>query len=216
MHAGTVERRSSLFGPTLVVAMFTALAGCGAEAERPTAEPSHDLGEPWQSHPFAIAREIVDEALQACRTIAPEGIAPNALIVLVDVRGANRIDLLLAAPGGRTTRRCTAVRSPAGTFDVTAAATDDQFGPAEPGKVLVGSFTTAASIGPDGIVAETGYINGVAGLGVERVDVILARGDTIEAATANGWFSAWWPSGESDVLVQAFGPDAQPLGPPHG
>jgi hypothetical protein len=216
MHAGTVERRSLLIGPILLVALFAALAGCGAEAERPTAEPIHDLGEPWQPHPFAIAREVLDAALQACRTIAPEGIAPNAVIVLADARGADRIDLLLAAPGGRTTRRCTAVRSPAGTFEITAAATDDQWGPAAPGEVLVGSVTMAASIGPEGIAAETGYLNGVVGPGVARVDVILARVGTIEAATANGWFSAWWPSGEPNVRVQPFGLDAQPLGPPHG
>jgi hypothetical protein len=77
----------------------------------------------------------------------------------------------------------------------------------------VNGVATIGAVGGNGNTTST--ITGRVGPGVAAVDVVFSSGSRVRATTANGWFVAWWPSGDGHVTVQGLDANGQPLGAPH-
>jgi hypothetical protein len=142
----------------------------------------------------------------------------GASVVLADVRGANRIDILFVGPGSAWSS-CTAVPTTDGQFQFSSggSASNDMlvFASLLPGEVRLGAYGSEGAQSADGLTAvTTTSATGRVGAGVAGVDLLLASGLHVQASTANGWFAAWWPTGDRIVRIQAVGENGQPIGPP--
>ena len=56
-------------------------------------------------------------------------------------------------------------------------------------------------------------VSGRAGANVAAVDIVLVPGTHVWATLANGWFAAWWPTGDGIMKVQPFDAIGTPLAP---
>lgn len=215
MHPLRVRRPPAHLAAT-VLAGF-ALVACAGEADpEPSPEPVHAIDEPWQAAPFRIGETILGLAVTTCRA---DGALPALPLAVADARGGGQVTLLFADPSSEY--ECTVAGRPDGSLEFKGGGG----GPSglnqlpDPGVAQVSGTSTIGTIGgPGGGGANTGAssaVSGRVGAAVAAVDVILPDGRRIRASTANGWFSAWWPSDQTTIQVQAIGADGLPLGPSH-
>jgi hypothetical protein len=201
-------------GRLVAVALAVLAAGCGDAPAPEPAQPIFELSTPWQPQPFRIRDDVLAAALTACRGTGPRLVPANARVVLADVRGADRVDFLFTVGTDEIT--CTTTASTGGAFEFAGGGNGaiEKLDPPPAGTARI-EWTASGGATANGVVSDASTsVLGRVGPGVAAVDLIRSKGGRVRATTANGWFSAWWPTDDAEFRVQAIGPDGQPIGPP--
>jgi hypothetical protein len=191
------------------------LAGCDStEAPGERVLPIRDPSVPWQAEPFAVAAPVLAAAIASCQQ---GGIPAEARPVLADARGQDRIVVLFESADRKTNASCSTLRSSDGTWQSTSSGVTQE-SEARPlpaaGRVEMPSVGTEGGDTINGLTALTRTMAiGRAGAGVAGVQFIVA-GRPIAASVGNGWFAAWWPTGDPVTQLTALGADGQPLPSP--
>jgi hypothetical protein len=222
VHASAVDRRNGRSGRrarvvvTILLALAGAVVGCDDSASS-SADPVRDVGSPWQAVPFRIPDETLQAAIRSCRPPGGGVIPLASTLVLADVRGGDRIVLLYVGPRVES-YTCLAVRLADGTYAMASTAGGDRRspeGPLTPVEIRPEPTETEAAGAANGQSATTVSIaTGRIGKAIAALDVVLASGVTIRTTAANGWYSAWWPTGDRLVGYQVRSRDGSPLGSP--
>jgi hypothetical protein len=212
MHAPAMHRRSAV--PAVIgIVLFLVVAGCAGDPEPddPSGVPIRDPNVAWQPTPFRLADPVLAGAVAACRGFGkfPAGGQP----VLVDARGGGRITVLFVAPNN-TTGSCSVAANSSGSFTVRSAgmSSGTLAAPAlGPNAIEDGGITTEGGESMNGLTAPAySTLSGRVGSAVTGVELEVA-GRPITATVGNGWFSAWWPTGDAPTRMIAIGADGQPL-----
>lgn len=203
----------------VVVLGLVTVLGIAAACDEPIAEatglPVNDVGVPWQAQPFRVRDDVLLAAVQGCRKAMANFMPADARMALADTRGSSRVSLIFVTATERFT--CMAMAGLDGGFDATSAS-GGPLGPGEnealgPGQIRPGPLSTEGGVVEvNGQTQAISTIDGQVGAGVASVDILLASGPHVQATTGNGWFAAWWPSGDAVVVVQAFDATGQALG----
>jgi hypothetical protein len=163
------------------------------------------LNVPWQRQPMRPSAAIVAEADRVCR--ADIQFDPRLPLLLVDARGAGRLQLFYGADNG-SSGECDAIFvAPDGSVrpgGSGGSASGEAWSPIAQDEVLI--MSSGGSGGIDG--ADERHVAGRAGPGVARVQVTVAGlVEPIEASVDNGWWAAWWPGGGRCSSIAALAPD---------
>jgi hypothetical protein len=160
------------------------------------------LDGPWQPIPIALAGSTVEAVDRACRGSFPE-FPQEAELVIIDARGAGRIEAQYAGPK-RVTASCWGMTVDA-TGTVGPGGGGTGFGEAEWHAPQAHEIEQHGGYGSAEASATTGRV----GPGIETVLIAMPGCPPITASFANGWYLAWWP-GEWPVGTKVLGLD--PLG----
>ena len=181
----------------------------GDEDIRPVAGLGRLRG-PWHAEPFVPDPAIVAAADQECRRGGfGRALAPDQRLRVADVRGASRLTIVYASDDSGYAV-CELEMLADGGLTQTGGAMSAGGGPA----VAIGPDEAiprggGGTHGPEG---EAWYsVHGELGVGVAQVRA-RSRGRVAVAAVADGWFSAWWPGSDRDLVIEAFAPDGSKLG----
>jgi hypothetical protein len=205
-----MERRRTGRRIAIALAWIVVLAGCG-EGPPPAEPPPRDIGGPWQAEPFAIDQGLLPAAVAACRKNLGMPAAPMPPLAVVDARGANVLQLLFV--GRSEMDECRVRRVNGGFMSEGGGGSSGGDQGAPPAMVaIVDSLGTMSAAGAQQSDISTAV--GRVGPGVSGVDLLFKSGMRIRASSANGWFVAWWPTGETDVRALALGPDGRASGDP--
>ena len=177
----------------LVAASILIAVGCGPSV------PKEVVG-PWQPVPLTLPGTLVDEVDQTCRGSFPE-FPQEAQLVVIDVRGAGKIEAQYAGPK-RVTAACWGM-----TIDATGAVAGGGggtgVGEAEWYPLPANEIEQFGGYGS----SEASTTSGRVGPGIARVLIALPGCPPITASFANGWYLAWWPD-EWPVGTKVLGLDA--------
>jgi hypothetical protein len=197
-----------MFAATLVGA---SVAGC--DSSPAPSDAGLAIGDPsvaWRPQPFRVAGPILAAAIASCQK---GGIPLEARPVLADARGLDRITLLFESADRTTSASCSTLRSADATWQSTGSSVASGSQPED----LPGADDVAVGIESEGGDTVNGLTApgrtialGRVGIHVAAVQVVVA-GRPIAATVGNGWFSAWWPTGDRITQVTAIGGDGQPL-----
>jgi hypothetical protein len=205
-----MERKRT--GPRIAIALawIVVLAGCG-EGPPPAEAGPRDIGGPWQAEPFAIDQGLLPAAAAVCRKNLGMPAAPMPPLAVVDARGADVLELVFVGRG--EIDECRVRRVNGGFMSEGGGGSTGGDQAALPANVaMVDSIGTMSAAGAQQSDISTAV--GRFGPGVSGVDLLFKSGKRIRASSANGWFVAWWPTGETDVLALALGPDGRASGDP--
>ena len=183
-----------------------AIGGCG-DAEVTDQPPAalHDLAEPWQPIPFAVEDSLVISAERICREgqdLAPAG----SQLFVVDARGGNRLTLLFV--GARDNGQCFVRRDAGGRLTMDGGEGEGGSDPWPPLGLTEITFNGVGTTGGDGPGTSSSHLIGRAGAGIAVAEVVLPSGQTLQASLNRGWFAAWWPGGDPNLVVSVRGYDA--------
>ena len=192
-----------------------ALAGCDSTGTPgPHVLPIRDPSIPWQAEPFAVAAPLLAAAIASCQQ---GGIPAEARPVLADARGEDRIVVVFESADRKTNGSCLTLHSSAGTWQSTSSGVmRGSEAPPLPaaGRIEMPSIGTEGGETINGLTGLTRTTAiGRAGTGVAGVQLIVA-GRPVAASIGNGWFAAWWPTGDRVLQLTALGADGQPLPSP--
>ena len=174
----------------LIVALLLVSAGCRSDGDsEPEAEPEavHALHGPWQPVPFALAGPIVEAVDRTCRAGFENDFPQQTQLMVVDVRGAGRVETQYAGPDG-SEASCIVMIDAAGRLEWGGGGTGSGGG----GWPALQAFNLQAIGGYGSEVASS--TAGRAGGGIARVVIAIPGKPPVTASLANGWYLAWWPA----------------------
>lgn len=159
-----------------------------------------DLSRPWQAEPFAVAQELVTEAVTACRS-SGLGLGRGEELVVVDARGDGTLTLVFAGPNSISSCDLEARTVGAPLVANGGSTMEGGLAPAPEPDELV-SFGTSGFGGPNGPHSS---VMGRAGVAIVSVRVATPRGLDLAASIGpGGWYSAWWPTDEMTVEIRGI------------
>jgi hypothetical protein len=196
MHPVGMRRRRS--GP-LLPAIAVVAAGC---ASLLPGGGRTDLGGPWLAEPFAVDQSIVATAEQMCRRQSGPVVKADSTLAVVDARGDGR--LIIAFAGRTSSALCEIEAGPDGEMHVQGAGGMESTEPLPalgPTEVRTDGVTGSES-GPGG---SRSSVTGQAGPHVATLVVVTRSGLRIRPSLGrDGWFAAWWPTLEMEVVVEGY------------
>jgi hypothetical protein len=211
MHAGVVNHRG-IRGVRLALVAFAAtalLVGCGEGEIQPPV--IHDLSEPWQPVPFQLDEAVYLQLEAECREA---GIAPGAVLTVIDARGG---DIAIVALAGQDSRSdCLVVRERgesmvSGASEMRGEGANEPIGAREIGEPSVATGQQLTGPGADVTVT---YAVGQAGTEVGAIDLVLGNGQRVRATSwGRGWYAAWWPGEETTVRYEGIDRNGVPIAP---
>jgi hypothetical protein len=191
------------------VAASAFTAGCGA---LPGSVATNDelLGS-WQAEPMAVDGATVAAAERACRGRDVDGddMAMAEQLVVVDARGGRRLTLVFKGPGASMSE-CQLELQPGGQMAVGTISASLGFGPVAP--LAPNEVSVNGTGGWRGDREALTSVTGRLGSAVTGIRVRLSRGLSVRASVGGGWFTAWWPTDETPLGVEAFDATGQKIG----
>ena len=196
MHPVGMRRRRS--GP-LLPAIAVVAAGC---ASLLPGGGRTDLGGPWVPEPFAVDQSIVATAEQECRRPAIDAVKADSTLAVVDARGGDR--LIVALAGRTSSAMCDLEAGPDGELLVQGAGGMESTEPLPaPGPTEIRTDGVNRA-GPD-VQGSHSSVTGQAGPLVASLVVVTPSGLRIRPSIGrDGWFAAWWPTAEMEVVVEGY------------
>jgi hypothetical protein len=161
-----------------------------------------DLGGPWRAEPFSVDPAIVAEAERQCRVQFGPMVKPDSSLAVVDARGDG---LLIVAFAGRSSSAlCEIAVREDGELIVQGAGAMESADPLPaigPAEIRTDGVNSSGP-GPAG---SRSSVTGQAGLQIQSLEIVTPSGLRLQPSIGrDGWFAAWWPTGEMDVEVNGY------------
>jgi hypothetical protein len=183
--------------PTLLAAAALS-AGCAGLLPQ---SGTTNLGGPWRPEPFAVADTILLDAERACRRDLGGMVRPDNTFVVADARGDGV--LLVAFAGPASAAMCEFGVSEDGKLHARGGGSSESSDP-WPRLGPTDVETQGVGISDDGVVQRSST-TGRAGALVARVEIVTPAGLRLRASLGrDGWFAAWWPAGDEQIVVEAY------------
>jgi hypothetical protein len=212
MHPSLVTHPRPPLSVLIAIALAAAfVAGCDSSQPVDAGPVIGDPSVAWQAQPFRLAEPVLAAAIASCR---PMQLPAQARPVLVDARGADWATIVYESIDRKTQASCSTRRSGDGTWLASggSAGSGDEAPPVPAaGVVEQNGVQTEGGDTLNGLTAATRSIAvGRVGANVAGVQLVVA-GRPITATVGNGWFSAWWPTGDIVTQWTAIGADGQAI-----
>jgi hypothetical protein len=197
-------RRSRLRPPVAFGATATAGAAAGVAVlvmSLGTGATSAFAG--WTAKPTAPAPGQLHAAAAACQ--ASQSPVAGLPLELADTRGPYTFSIYADAENSATCIKGPSFISASGS------------GSSAPITVPDGQIDLSSSHQTDRSGQAFSFADGRTGAGVSGVTLVLADGTTVQATVANGWYLAWWPSGQaakSAQITTSAGTTTEPFNSP--
>ncbi|HEV8489745.1 MAG TPA: hypothetical protein VGQ58_08175 [Candidatus Limnocylindrales bacterium] len=206
-------RRQPALLPALlaVLAVAWAAAGCGTFATD-RVEKIADIRGPWRPEPLVIDQATIAAAEEACqdaRAIRDPALAPVDRLVAVDARGSGRLTLIFAGAGAAF-MECELRMDTQGDLSMAGGSVQGGGGPVvflDQDDVVI-----VAAGGMIGAGDGSSVVYGRIGQAVAAVRVVFASGTVVRASIGGGWFTAWWPTDEMGLVVEAYDATGRKIG----
>jgi hypothetical protein len=170
-----------------------------------------ELRGPWRPEPFSVDPSTITAAEQFCG--APGiggGMVQGGRLVAVDARGGSRLTLLFAGVGADSSQ-CDLRIVASGTFAIIGTSASTSSGPADfiaPNDVIIVGGGQMRGIGAE----EWSSVVGRTGPSITAVRVGFESGSSLGASVGGGWFAAWWPTTQTNFVVQGFDASGRKVG----
>jgi hypothetical protein len=197
MHASGMIGREIRGGRTLAIAALLATISTACGGSILPQGGATDLTGPWQAEPYAVAQPLMAEAELLCRDGIGAMVGPDNVLVVVDARGGGILVLTFA--GQKSSSICELLASSSGNLSTsggTGRESDQALQEPAPNELRMDGVSNSGA---------RSTIAGQAGAMIAAVEVVVPGGPRVRASLGrDGWFTAWWPTDETDVQVNGY------------
>jgi hypothetical protein len=170
----------------LIAALLFVNVACGLRRPDEVTAPAGAIDGPWRPVPFALPGPITEAVDRTCRGFTEE-FPQQARLVVIDARGAGRVEARYAGPNG-VEATCTRMTIDA-TGRVVAGGGGIGIGGQEWRVLQPLEIEDQSGFGSN----ESSTAMGRAGAGIATVVIVMPGKPPVTASLTNGWYLAWWP-----------------------